>query len=189
LETVRTGESSAGQSIAGMSWAQGFATAREKELAGAAFSHWRQRADARKHDVNTMNALLPSMGRPVQTVDEFFDHFASGRVVVQVRADPDNYRVGHSSFYCRNKMYEMKRSDDKYVTTRYKAKFATYQYSGLGKRPDQRSYIAIGYIPEEDREVLPQIGWVASHDKAIRFRSSLAARLRVMSMSSCGPDR
>ena len=125
---------------------------REQEVAKAAFDHWHQRAVTRTHDICTMNALLLSMGEHVKTVNEFFEHFASGRVVVQAHADSDDYRRGHSSFYYRNGTYEMLKGDDSSVSTRYKAKYARFHYPGCGTTPNLRSYIAHVHIPEEHRE-------------------------------------
>jgi hypothetical protein len=55
----------------------------QKAVALAAYRHWRRLTDARLHDVDTLQALLPSIGEPVKELTDFWNYFATGRVIVQ----------------------------------------------------------------------------------------------------------
>lgn len=141
------------------------ALTREQKAALAAFRHWRRLTNARLHDVDTLNALLPSIGEPVKKMADFGKYFATGRVIVQAhiaadRAPPrrrDGDAVaryegsGHASFYFQNERYELvMRPDYEVKNTRYKAMYPTYRHHHiLGARPDERAVIQVR-TPSED---------------------------------------
>lgn len=147
-----------------------------KKAALAAFRHWRRLTNARLHDVDTLNALLPSIGEPVKDMADFWKYFApemddfgnyvaTGRIIVQAhtaanrrpppRRDGDavaRYEgSGHASFYFQNERYELvMRPDYEVKKTRYKAMYPTYRHHHiLGARPDERAVIQVR-TPSED---------------------------------------
>jgi hypothetical protein len=136
-----------------------------KKAALAAYRHWHRLTDARLHDVDTLHALLPSIGEPVQEIADFWNYFATGRVMVQAhikRNRPPPLRrngdavaryegPGHASFYFENERYELvMRPDCEVKHTLYKAMYPTYRYHRIfGATPDERAVIQVR-TPSED---------------------------------------
>jgi hypothetical protein len=157
---VPKSESVVGQSIAATSASGGeggtsTASAMTRDQAATVIQkQWRRFYTERKHDIDTMNALLSSMGEPVRTKDDFVSNFTSGGVVVQVRGTPGVPMQGHSSFYFNNGVYEMLQSRDNMVSTRYKAKYPTYIKVGNRAIPFERTFISEEILDKEERENL-----------------------------------
>jgi hypothetical protein len=98
----------------------------------------------RERAVDTMNTLLRVMGRPVESLEEFFDHFCSGQVVVQANGTPDDPTKGHAAFFYKQRIYELKMGPDEYLaSTEYKARYPYYKASGGGMDVKYRSFVDV----------------------------------------------
>ena len=96
----------------------------------------------RERAVGTMNTLLRSMGHSVESLDEFFDHFSSGRVVVQANGTPEDPTKGHAAFFYKNGIYELKVGPDQYLeNVRHKARYPYEKGAGEGVVVKYRAFI------------------------------------------------
>ncbi|WP_116138741.1 RHS repeat-associated core domain-containing protein [Trinickia diaoshuihuensis] len=101
---------------------------RERQLASSAFHHWHGLVETSVERIATLNEVLPLMGKRVKTVDEFFDHFESGRVVVQANTRPGIVESGHSVLYFNKGQYELMRDAEGSIDSAYQAKYSKGGY-------------------------------------------------------------
>lgn len=98
-------------------------TSREQQLASTAFHHWHGLVKAHVQRLADLEKRLASMGKPVKTVDEFFEHLRSGRVVAQVNIK-GKVESGHSVLYFNQGQHELMRDAAGSIDTPYQAKYS-----------------------------------------------------------------
>jgi RHS repeat-associated protein len=99
------------------------------EAANVIKRSWRRFAtETVQHDLDTMRAMIGSMGEPVKSADEFFDHLPLGsRVLLTANTDRDDPRRVHFTFYYHDRIHELSMAPDDYVMHPIKAKYPTWK--------------------------------------------------------------
>jgi hypothetical protein len=96
----------------------------------------------RERAVGTIDTLLRAIGRPVESLDEFFHHFSSDRVIVQANGMREDPTKGHAAFFHKGGIYELRAGPDEFVrNAEFKARYPFYKASAGQVGIKYRSFI------------------------------------------------